>query len=152
MSKVEEKILIMGIGNYLMEDDGFGVHFIKYLEEKELPSNVTLIDVGTSISDHLDLLCETDKLICVDVAEGGGSPGDIYKFTPADINYQNSKYHNAHKITIFDTLEIVRTLKGNIPECTILAVEPKDYNLEIGLSKEVEAALKKVYLLIKEMI
>jgi len=145
-----KKILVFGIGNLVQSDDGFGVHIIREMlkEGHSLPSNVELLDAGTSIIDQLGDLMDADRLICVDVADGGSEPGTIYRFSPEDITYQKSKYHHAHKINIFDTLEMIRTMKKESPETTIIAVQPEIFDWGITLSPTLQEKVAPVIRLV----
>ena len=74
-----KKIMVVGIGNLLMQDDGVGVHAIRQLEELGLPEEIGLIDGGTHSYDLVDIFCEANKLIIVDAMQAGGEPGTIYR-------------------------------------------------------------------------
>ncbi len=69
------RILIAGVGNVLLQDDGFGPHAIARLEaEYELGSEVELIDIGTPGLDFVDYLVGRDALIILDAVSSGGEP------------------------------------------------------------------------------
>src|SRR4030042_222600 len=77
-------IVVIGIGNLLLKDEGIGIHALKALQESGLPPEVRLIDGGTSP----DLIAYTqagDKLIIIDAARAGGQAGSIYRFRPEDL-------------------------------------------------------------------
>ena len=143
-------VLIFGIGNLVQSDDGFGPHVIRALmkEEDSLPEGTVLLDAGTSIVDQLSDVSKADHLICVDVVEGGGEPGTIYKFAPADVTYKTSKFHHAHKISIFDTLKMVEQMEGRAPKTTIIAVQPDNIDWGTELTEPVANSLPKVLELI----
>jgi len=151
---MSNKILVFGIGSLVQSDDGFGVHIIKELlkEKESLPENVTLLDAGTSIVDQLRDLSDADQLICVDVADGGMPPGTIYRFEPGDIAYKKSRFHHAHKITIFDALEMVRAMEKKVPQTSIIAVQPEIIDWGMNLSPVIEAQVPKVIRLIRDEI
>ena len=148
------QILIMGIGNLVQSDDGFGVHIIRAFSsnDNKLPDNVEILDAGTSIVDHLSNLILADYLICVDVAAGGKSPGTIYRFRPEDITYKKSRFHNAHKISIFDALKMVEAMKGKTPDTLIYAVEPENIEWGIEMSPTLQKVMPEVMSLIDKEI
>ena len=80
------KIVILGVGNLLLKDEGIGIHVINALQNSPLPTDVDLeiIDGGTS-PNIFYLVEKADKLIIIDAVEGGGEPGAIYRFRPGDI-------------------------------------------------------------------
>ena len=75
----EKQILVAGVGNIWLRDDGFGGEVAKRLEARELPDGVTVLDFGTG---GLDLAYEVmrgyDGLVLVDVSRQGGEPGTLY--------------------------------------------------------------------------
>ena len=149
-----QKILVLGIGNLVQSDDGFGVHVIRTLlkEKNSLPPNVDLLDGGTSIVDQMGELADADRLICIDVAEGGRAPGTIYRFKPEEVAYKNSKFHHAHKISLFDTLEMVRLMKKQTPETIIIAVQPEKIEWGTDLSLTLKNATPHVLKMIRNEI
>lgn len=149
-----KNILILGIGNLVQSDDGFGVHVIRELlkEKGALPENVNLLDGGTSIVDQLGDISEAERLICIDVADGGKAPGTIYRFTPEDTNYKKSKFHHAHKISIFDALEMVMHMKQRVPETTIIAIQPENIEWGTNLSPMLLSKIPVVIKIIREEI
>ena len=80
------KVLIAGIGNVLLGDDGVGPFVIKTLEsEYDFPDNVELADLGTPALDLPVHLAGADAVILVESANFGGAPGDIRLFRKQDI-------------------------------------------------------------------
>lgn len=145
-------VLVFGIGNLVQSDDGFGPQVIRELAKNmdALPEGTELLDAGTSIVDQLSDLSKADHLICIDVVEGGGEPGTIYRFAPADVTYKTSKFHHAHKISIFDTLKMVEQMEGKAPETIIIAVQPDHIDWGTELTESVKNSLPKVIQLIHE--
>lgn len=149
-----KKILVLGIGNLVQSDDGFGVHVIRNLlkERSWLPSNVELLDAGTSIVDQMSDMAESDRLICIDVVDGGKEPGTIFRFTPEDIVYKKSKFHHAHKISIFDTLEMIQQMKNKIPETSIISIQPERIEWGTSLSSTLKNRLADVVKIVHQEI
>ena len=71
----KRNIIILGIGNLLLKDEGVGIHLIQLLEKESLPPGVELVDGGTSTLDILPLLKDADKIIVVDAMQARGEPG-----------------------------------------------------------------------------
>lgn len=80
MSK--EKILIMGIGNYLMADEGVGVHAAEQLHQMDWPENVSVLDGGTGGFHLLEYFENHDHVILIDATLDGREPGTIRKIKP----------------------------------------------------------------------
>lgn len=147
-------MLIMGIGNLVQSDDGFGVQVIKQLSRDAvcLPQNIELLDAGTSIVDQLQILLLADYLLCIDVVAGGGKPGTLYQFKPEDITYKKSRFHHAHKISIFDVLDMVELLNKKPLPTKIIAVEPENIDWGTQLSCTLQTKLTEVVAMIHDEI
>ena len=68
------RVLVIGVGNLLLKDEGIGIHAANALQEVDLPQAVKMIDAGTS-PDLLAYSEAGDKLIIIDAAQAGGKPG-----------------------------------------------------------------------------
>jgi hydrogenase maturation protease len=132
------RIVVIGVGNLLMKDEGVGIHALKALQEAEIPPDIRLIDGGTSP----DLIAYTragDKLIIVDAARAGGEPGAVYRFRPEDLADDKSALTSAHELGVVPNLKLM-SLLGNAPaETVIIGVEPA----EIGPGIELSTALQR---------
>jgi hydrogenase maturation protease len=90
-------ILILGVGNILLGDEGVGVRVIEAMQEIDLPDTVELIDGGTASIDILEFLKNREKVIVIDAVQGGGGePGTLYRFTPGDIKVRKPVYTSLH--------------------------------------------------------
>lgn len=127
------KIVVIGVGNLLMKDEGIGIHVVKALQELDLPPDVTLIDGGTSP----DLIAYTragDKMIIVDAARAGGEPGAVYRFLPEDLLEERGVLTSAHEMGVEANLRLM-SLSGNRPrETVIIGIEPGEIDWGIELS------------------
>ncbi len=82
MSHKEQKILILGIGNYLMGDEGVGVHTALQLQELDLPDYVEVVDGGTGGFHLLEYFENHEHVILIDATLGGDKPGQIRLIKP----------------------------------------------------------------------
>jgi len=141
------RIVVIGVGNLLLKDEGVGIHALRALQETGLPPDVATIDGGTSP----DLIAYTragDKLIIIDAARAGGKPGTIYRFRPEDITAGKGTLTSAHEMGVAENLSLM-TLTGNEPaETVIIGIEPGeiDWGTELspGLQKRMPAIVKTV--------
>ena len=74
-----ERLLILGIGNLLLGDEGVGVHAAQALMKKDLPEGVTVLDIGTAILDALPELEKADRVIVIDAVMAGKEAGTVYR-------------------------------------------------------------------------
>jgi hydrogenase maturation protease len=146
------KVVVLGVGNSLLQDEGVGVHFVQALKKKELDYvNLEVIDGGTS--PEITFLVEgADKLIIVDAVKGGEEPGTIYRFDIGEIAMDSPMRLSLHQMSILDNLRML-DLIGKRPKSTvIIGIEPKNLDLGLGLSPEIEKKMPELKrLLIREI-
>jgi len=138
------KVLILGVGNILLRDDGFGVRLIQSLEETAFPPNVQILEAGTVSHQLIPAFRSIDYLIVIDAVEAGDAPGSIFRFSPEDMNFHSGQKLSLHQISLTDVLQMA-ALTGAKPKTVIIAVQPKDVSTwGLELSDEVRMAMPKV--------
>jgi len=134
MAEKKEKVTILGVGNILLKDEGFGVHFIRWFSERYKPEeSVNIIDGGTLGYALIDIICSCDNLIVIDVLKAKDTPGSIYRFNTEEMQAHMPPPTTAHEVTFFDVLFKVELME-ELPETIFLCIVPKDYgemNLEM---------------------
>ena len=137
------RIVIVGVGNLLMKDEGVGIHVIKHLQEINMPPDIELIDGGTA-PDLIAYIRAGDKLIIVDSAQAGGEPGAIYRFLPEDLATDTGTLASAHELGVELNLKLM-SLMGNEPrEIAIIGVEPKEIDWGTELTEELQNKLPEI--------
>jgi hydrogenase maturation protease len=141
----EERILVVGIGNVLMMDEGLGCRVVEeLLAGYEFPDNVDVIDSGTMGMLMLNLFRNYDFILVVDAVDGTGyEPGTVVRMAPEDIA-PNQVMHSLHDMRFIDVLEAADMI-GVRPQGHVVGVQVGNMNpveLTIGLSEPVEAALE----------
>ncbi len=133
------RILIAGLGNLLLSDDGVGVHAVRALE-KRVPRGVLAADIGTAVLDALHLFEQADHVLAIDAMQAGGAPGEVYVFGIDDIENPPLKpsLHDFGLRSAFDFLP------GHRPEVVVIGVEPEVIDYGMMLSPAVERALPRV--------
>ncbi|MEJ2068340.1 MAG: HyaD/HybD family hydrogenase maturation endopeptidase [Deltaproteobacteria bacterium] len=144
-----KKILILGVGNLILKDEGVGVHAVRELEGKDLPAHVEVIDGGTYLMDLLSVIQEAERIIVIDALKGGGGPGTIYRVTPDDLMAETERALSLHQVGLLEILGMVRQLGGD-PHAVIIGVEPKEIAWGMELTPEVAAKLPKVIEMVME--
>lgn len=138
------KVLILGVGNLLLKDDGFGVHLINALKDIEFPNNISVIEAGTVSHQLIPLLREMSHLIVIDVVEAGDTPGSLFRFSPDDMQFPSEQKVSLHQMSLIDVLRMAELIGGK-PKTVIIGVQPKDVtSWSLELSDELEAAIPKV--------
>ncbi len=138
------KVLILGVGNLLLTDDGFGVHFINSLRAIDFPPNLSVLEAGTVSHQLIPLLHEIGHLIVVDVVEAGDIPGSLFRFSPDDMKFPAEQKVSLHQISLIDVLNMAE-LTGRKPKTTIIGVQPKDVtSWSVEMSDELKTVIPKV--------
>ena len=145
----EKQVLVAGIGNAWMRDDGFGGEVAKRLEGRELPSGVTVLDFG---SGGLDLAYEVirgyDGLVLVDISRQGGEPGTLYVMDVAEedveAGIEDGQMLDPHGMDPQTVLRFVRSVGGWPGRVVVVACEPAEVEMMgIGLSDPVAGAVDR---------
>lgn len=138
--------LVVGCGNVLFKDDGFGSVVVeelkKYFEENSLPDQTMIIDGGTGAPYHLFTFPEEcwKKVIVIDSIEFGGNPGEVKILTPDEVPF--GRYENPHARPGEHLLKEL----NNRCEVMIVACQPKEvpkYDIDMGLTTDVKEAVPK---------
>jgi len=136
-------VLILGIGNLLLSDEGVGIHAIRCLTPGELPPDVETLDGGTSGADLVDHLEGRDKVIVIDAADGDGPPGTVFRCEASDLMDQEAPL-SLHEFGLIDSLRMAQQLGCAPRRVVVLGVKPATMEPGLELSPEVAAALPGV--------
>jgi len=137
------EVLVLGVGNLLVGDEGVGVHALQALQQETWPAHVRLVDGGTGGFHLLELLCDHERVVLLDATRDGAPPGTVAQFRarlPADF----PAALGAHDIGLRDLISAA-ALVGPLPAIDVITVsiaELKPMTLE--LSPAVAAALPEV--------
>lgn len=143
MTKVQD-ILILGIGNILLKDEGVGVHVVKRLKEMSFPDNIEILDGGTAGLDLVDFIAGRRKLIVIDAVNTGGKPGTIYRLTEENLNIGPKAIMSFHEIDFLDALHMSEIAGSKPEEIVVIGIEPKDMSDGVELSPEIEERIPKI--------
>lgn len=145
------KILVLGIGNYLMGDEGIGVHVIKSISEKLFPENVSMLDGGTGGFHLLSYFQEYPKIIMIDATMDGSPAGTLKVITPKFASDFPSAL-SAHDIGLKDMIESMHLL-GNMPKIYLITVSITEIkSMTTELSNEVKSSIPAIVKKIEELI
>ncbi|MCM8596864.1 HyaD/HybD family hydrogenase maturation endopeptidase [Accumulibacter sp.] len=148
------RVLILGVGNVLLSDEGLGVRLVERLPSVcALPSTVEVLDGGTSGMEMLEQLEDLDALILVDAIRSGRRPGTPIRLAGDEVPTFFATKLSPHQIGMSDVLATLELL-GRSPKSTvIIGLEPRSLALGTTLSREIEAAMPKLLdLVIAELI
>lgn len=138
-----KKLLVLGVGNILMMDEGFGVHAVhEFWEEKQdFDENlVDFIDGGTFTQDIFFLFEKYELLLVLDIVRAGHKPGTIYRLLEDELRRDKKQPLSLHDIDLLDSLDMAN-MTGHKPELIVLGIEPK----KINWGTELTPALKEAF-------
>jgi hydrogenase maturation protease len=154
-------MLIAGVGNIFLGDDGFGVEVANRLAAADLPEWVQVTDYGIR-GMHLayDLAGGYDTTILIDAAPRGGTPGTVYVIEPdlrpqprdAEAAVEQNPLFNAHGMqpdVIFGMLDM---LGGQVGRVLIVGCEPASVEYDMGLSEPVAAAVDEAVRVVLDLV
>lgn len=138
------RINVLGLGNTMFCDEGFGVEVIRYLEEhSEFPESVQLIDGGTQGIYLLDYFESVDYLIVFDAIIPQNYNREVYVYKNDELPSFIYRKMSSHQVGLSELISLSR-LHGKVPKDLILiGVPPADLNMGVGLSETVMKLIPK---------
>ncbi len=138
--KLKGKVLILGIGNPMKQDDGLGPQLIEKLKSQK--PKAELLNAGTAPENYTGKIKQInpDTLVIIDAIEFGEKPGSIKVFEIEQIKTRSLSTHNISLKTFVDFL------KADLPKLNVVVVgiQPKAINFKEGLSPEIEKAVAEL--------
>lgn len=135
------KILVLGIGNILLQDEGIGVHVVERLQARWiLPEQVSVLDGGTSGMTLLDDIAACEHLLIVDCARLDGPPGTIHEFQGNAVPAFFQQRISPHQIGLSDLLAAAALIDALPAHLTLIAIEPESIELGLTMSATGERA------------
>lgn len=136
------KIVVLGIGNPYLKDDGVGILVAQELRSRRLGSDVLVYDSQTIEASLIWEFRQARALIIVDALTSGAPAGTVSRFRLAPKRGATEGIPSLHELRLHDLVDLAGLDVISSP-VTIVAVEPKDCRLGEGLTEEVQAAVPK---------
>lgn len=137
------KVLVMGVGNTLLQDDGIGIHVTESLKTSNDPqADYEIIDGGTIGLSLLPEIEDADAVIVVDAAEIGEPPGTMRIFHNQEIDLQLAgKKKTVHEVALSDLFSAA-AIRGRCPaRRALIAIQPACTDLGLKPTPAVQAAI-----------
>lgn len=146
MHKHEKKIGILGVGNLIVGDEGFGVHAINYLQEHYIfPDHVILKDGGTAGIYMSPFLEECDPIFVIDVVDIDAEPGSMHYYSNEDVKAGKlSTKMSPHQLGLLEVLEICKLRDAAPEKVEFYCVVPKILETTTELSDVVAPRVKEI--------
>lgn len=144
-------MLVLGIGNLLMGDEGVGVHAVRALEREEVPERVPVVDGGTGGFHLLELFDQHRHMILIDATLDDGAPGTVRVLHPRFAS-DFPRSLSAHDIGLRDLVESAALL-GPLPAIDLITVSiAKMQPMTLELSPGLERALPDVVRVVQQLL
>ncbi len=146
-----KKLLVLGIGNSLLSDEGVGVHAVKALMEESWPEDVDLLEGGTFTQDIFYIFKNYEKLLVLDCVRGSNGPGTIYRLSESDLVEDETQNLSVHDIDMLDSLRMAE-LMGHRPIMRVVGMEPLKIDWDMELTEPIQKVFPKYLEIIREEI
>lgn len=129
-------VTVLGIGNVLLADEGFGVHFVRWISGRYSDNaEVRIIDGGVLGYALLDIICSCRNLVVIDVLKVKDTPGSLYRFNRQEMEIHLPEPTSAHEVTFSDVLFKVE-LMDESPNVVFLCIVPQEYgNMDMEMTQ-----------------
>jgi hydrogenase maturation protease len=151
------RVLVAGIGNVFLGDDGFGVAVAQRMAREPLPEGTSVVDYGIrGVHLAFELLTPVDLLVLVDATSRNGAPGTLYVIDPETDAHVADETQAAstdgHAMNPEAVLIAVRQMGGALPRTRIVGCEPADLSERMELSDAVREAIEPAITMIRRLI
>ena len=140
-------ITVLGVGNTLLSDEGFGVHVIEALEQEYVFSNnVQFLDGGTMGMELMHYTGDVKKLLLIDAIHGEGEPGTVYEFRHDELVHYFTDHVSVHEVGIQDILRIRHIQENPFEDAVVMGAEPLSLDIGLEVTEALLPALHEVKL------
>lgn len=148
------RLLIAGIGNILLQDDGFGPQAIARLQsEYEFGDEVELLDLGTPALDFVDYLAGRDVVILLDALSAGGEPGEVIVYRQQQLRqFLPGMRLSAHQPCLHETLFAAEASGIDLKDLRLIGVVGRDFDVGTELSEDVKQAIPRALVQVCEIV
>ena len=131
----QSDITVLGIGNVVLRDEGFGVRVAEYLDKNYIfPENVQIVDGGVLGIELMQFVTDTQKLLIIDSINGGAEAGTTFRFANDEVLAHFQDKLSAHEVGIQDVLAALEVTGRKIPEVVVIGAQPFDLSAGVELS------------------
>lgn len=140
------RVLVVGVGNRLLGDEGVGPCVIDNLSRIRMPPYVNVLDCACDLLSIVSYLDRPEKIIIVDAIRAGGEPGRTYRFDYEELIIASDRIRSTHQVGTVDALRLLRLTCAALAntEIVIIGAEPKTMELSASLSKEVKKSIPEL--------
>ena len=146
-------ISVVGIGNIIMQDEGFGVRCAEYLQKiTDYPDFVQIIDGGTLGMDLMPYIAGTKKLLLIDAMNIDAPVGSFYSFTGDELNAYFKDKISVHDLGVNDMLAVLKLTDNPIEEVVVIGVKPEVVSMGLDMTEKIAEKVPEVAQKAKELV
>ena len=146
-------VVVLGLGNLLMQDEGVGIHALRFLQENyQFDPNVELVDGGTSGLDLLPFFRPESRMIMLDAMVFDQPPGSIGRVENEDILARLNTKTSVHHLGLSDLLAMARLTEVTPKEIVLFGVQPESLELEVELTETVQESIPNLIQYVVEQL
>jgi len=141
-----QKVVVIGLGNILMEDEGIGVHVANHLEEKyHFSPEIEIVDGGTSGLDLLPFFDQENSVLIIDAVNFHMAPGTVGVLKDDDILAQLDPKISLHHLGLSDLISVSDLLDKKPHRMTLLGIQPESMdNLDLEMTATIKGVFDKI--------
>lgn len=148
----QQRLIVLGVGNLLLCDEGLGIHAIRELQKLNFPPQVVFIDGGTTGFELIQLFHEGGAAIIIDCIDAGAEPGTILRLKAEEIELEPDRHHlSVHEFDLKHAMYIAK-MKGMLPPTVIYGIQPGEITWGLELSPPVRRQLPSLVSLVIQEI
>ena len=135
-----KSVLVLGVGNVLLSDEGVGVHVARRLQSMDLPRWVEVVDGGTGGFELIEFCRGKEKVVIVDAIRADAEPGALFRLRLADVDLPKHGRFSAHHEGLDELLRLCPSL---LPDTNLVlyGIVPDDMRPGMTLSPALEQQL-----------
>ena len=138
-------VLVLGLGNILMKDDGLGIYAIRELSKYNFSEEIEFVEGATSGISLVWELEGREKIVVVDAIKTNAAPGTLFNFKFSEVErFYKEKLMSLHQVDFISALDYADFLNVNYPDISFWGIEPEEVSQEIGLSPVVQNRLPEL--------
>lgn len=147
----KKDVVVIGLGNILLSDEGIGVHLVRQIaKQQDNFPNVDFIDAGAAGMNLLHLIANRKKAIIIDCAKMGENPGTLRRFTSDEVvSVKKLAHFSLHEIDILQVLNLSKQLGECPDEVVFFGIEPESLKsgqiLSNTLSVKIDSYISAVW-------
>ncbi len=142
--------LVLGIGNILRGDDGFGVRVAEELQRRRLPRGAKVVIAESRGLAHTEDIQQAERVLIIDAIDAGKAPGTVIVFSPERVRELDAD-SSPHGLGMLGILKLLETL-GHCPPVTIIGCQRGNALEGEALSPEVAKAVNRAADLVQGML